>query len=503
MSRFVTARRTIAALAALAVLGVLCVLLGLGRGSAPETVRASPVDTLGAVPAALQRRMPELMRHYEVPGATVALVRDGRVTWVGAYGVADRAAGRRMTADAVFRAESISKPVTAWGVMRLVEAGRIELDAPVQRYLTDWTLPASSYDLNEITVRRLLSNSAGLSRGTIGEEYAPGTPRPSLRDYLTREVHIVRRPGTAFAYSNVGFNLLQLLVESVTGRDFAAYMAEAVLRPLGMTRAHFGPVDAQPAAVPTGYELDGTPVPPYEYPAQASGGLRAPAGDLARFVAATVAVDDSARIGGLSADRVRALHVPQVPVDGLFGVVADAYSLGHFVETLPGGRRAVWHGGQGHGWMAHVHAVPAADAGIVILTNSERSWPLFARVLDEWTRGSGLGRVGMHWISTASTGLLALVALLGGTTLWMGVRLVAGLRAGRRRWAPLSRVAWARRLVQAGVGLGVLGGLAWSAAQPYLFVTSIAPSMAGWAGWALLLWATLLVGAALCPRTGR
>lgn len=148
-------------------------------------------------------------------------------------------------------------------------------------------------------------------------------------------------------------------------------------------------------------------------------------------------------------------------------------------------------------------AVPAADAGIVILTNSERSWPLFARVLDEWTRGSGLGRVGMHWISTASTGLLALVALLGGTTLWMGVRLVAGLRAGRRRWAPLSRVAWARRLVQAGVGLGVLGGLAWSAAQPYLFVTSIAPSMAGWAGWALLLWATLLVGAALCPRTGR
>ena len=500
MSPSIILRRTIGVIA---VLGVLCVLLGLGRGSAPETVRASPVDTLGAVPATLEHRMPELMRRYEVPGATVALVRDGRVTWVGAYGVADREAGRRMTEDAVFRAESISKPVTAWGVMRLVETGRIELDAPVQRYLTDWTLPGSTYDVREITVRRLLSHSAGLARGTIGEEYAPGAPRPSLRDYLTREVHIVRRPGTAFAYSNVGFNLLHLLVESVTDRDFATYMAEAVLRPLGMTRSHFGPVDSLAAAAPTGYELDGTPVPPYEYPAQASGGLRATAGDLARFVAATVAADDSARVGELSADRIRALHAPRVPVDGLFGVVADAYGLGHFVETLPGGRRAVWHGGQGHGWMAHVHAVPAADAGIVILTNSERSWPLFARVLDLWTRRSGLGSVGMHWITTASTGLLALIALLGGTTLWMGVRLAAGLRAGRRRWAPLSRVAWARRLVQAAVGLGVLGGLAWSAAQPYLFVTSIFPATAGWAGWALGLWATVLVGVALCPRTDR
>ncbi len=126
-----------------------------------------------------------------------------------------------MAVDAICRAESISKSITAWGVMRLVEQGLVGLDDPVQQYLGDWKLPESEYSEQEVTIRRLLSHSAGMSLGTIGEEYTPQSNIPSLRDYLTHEARLIREPGSGFLYSNPGFNLLELL----TGRDFAEYMA--------------------------------------------------------------------------------------------------------------------------------------------------------------------------------------------------------------------------------------------------------------------------------------
>ena len=78
---------------------------------------------------------------FEVPGAAVALVRDGRLTWSEGYGQADLARGVAVTPDTVFQVGSISKSVTAWGVMRLVQQGKLDLDAPVERYLTRWHLP--------------------------------------------------------------------------------------------------------------------------------------------------------------------------------------------------------------------------------------------------------------------------------------------------------------------------------------------------------------------------
>jgi len=99
----------------------------------------------------------------EVHGASVALVRNGGVAWSTGYGQADAARGLPVTADTVFHTGSISKPVTAWGVMRLVEQGRLDLDVPVETYLTRWHLPASPFDSDGVTIRRLLSHSAGLS----------------------------------------------------------------------------------------------------------------------------------------------------------------------------------------------------------------------------------------------------------------------------------------------------------------------------------------------------
>ena len=477
----------------LLIAGVLGIALSGCAGPSAE-----PSASLDTFTDHLDARLPALMDRYDVPGATLALVRAGEPVWTGAYGWADREQGRPMTTDALFRAESISKPVTAWGVMRLVDQGHVGLDDPVQQHLGDWTLPASEVDAQPITIRHLLSNSAGLALGTIGEEYAPGSDVPPLRNYLTREVERIRPPGSAFAYSNAGFNLLQLLIESVTGRDFAAHMAEDVLRPLGMERAHFAWSDSLRPTVPMGYDLDGTPVPPYVYPAQASGGLWASADAIARFVAAEVARPDSAR-SVLDAASLRTLHTPQIAIPGLFGFVADAYGLGHFIETLPDSGPAIWHGGQGHGWMTHFHAVPATGDGIVILTNSQRSWPLMAHVLTDWARWSGIGSVKMGRITTATTALHVLIGFLGLMALAQAVRLGRGLLRGTRRWAPLASTNWRRRSLQMALSLGVLTALAWMAAQPYLMVSSIFPRAAGWAGIALFGLACLGFLSALFP----
>jgi CubicO group peptidase (beta-lactamase class C family) len=448
------------------------------------------------------------MDRYDVPGATLALVRRGAVVWSGAYGYADRAQQRQMTVDAVFRAESISKPVTAWGVMRLVEQGHIDLDAPVEQYAGNFKFPETAYDERMITVRRLLSNSAGLPLGPIGPgaEYSPGSDMPSLRDYLSEEAHLVREPGAEFAYSNVGFNMLELLVEDVTGRDFATYMADEVLGPLGMHRSRFGWAETLHTAMPVGHELEGTPVPPYVYPVKASGGLLAPVEDIARFVGAeggrSIAspFPDTMDRAVLKPESIGRLHTPQVEIDGLFAWVADTYGFGHFLETLPDGRRAVWHGGQGHGWMTHFHAVPDAGDGIVILTNSERSWPLMARVLRDWARWSGLGSVQFSRIVQAATALWILIGGVMLAVLGQTVRLIHGGWHGRRRWAPLARTARLRRSLQAAGALGGIAVLAWSLAQPYLFVTSIFPNAAGWAGIALGLGAAVMGLSALMPR---
>ncbi|HKL88313.1 MAG TPA: serine hydrolase domain-containing protein [Salinibacter sp.] len=471
---------------------VMMVLVGCGQRSVAAR------DSLTAFTAHLDARVPALMDWYDVPGVSIALVRDGEQVWAGAYGVADRDTGRPMTVDAVFRVESISKPVTAWGVMRLVEAGRIDLDAPVARYLDTWTFPESPYDEETVTVRQLLSNSGGLALGTVGEEYRPNEERPTLRTHLSRNVRLVRAPGSAFSYSNAGFDLLELLVESVTGRDFAAYMTATVLRPLGMHRAQFGWADSLATAMPTGYDRAGTPVPPYVYPGNAAGGLFADVGAIARFAQSTVT--DADRRAVLSDSSVRVLHTPQVTVPGLYGMVTDAYGLGHFTETLPDGHRAVWHGGQGHGWMSHVHAVPATGDAIVILTNSGRSWPLMAEVLTDWGRWSGIGAVKMGRITTATTALWVGIALVVLASLWGAGRLVWGLRSGRRRWGPTARTGRLARLGMAGIGVGVLAVLMWAAAQPYLTLTSVFPVAADWAGLALLIGSLVLVASALFPQ---
>jgi CubicO group peptidase (beta-lactamase class C family) len=486
--------------AAMSAFFLLVLLTGAGCSRQSFETRGS----LDGFTGYLDGRVPLLMDRYGVPGVSMALIRGGEPVWSGAYGYASLESGTRMTVDSVCRAESISKSVTAWGVMRLVEQGLVNLDGPVQHYLGGWQLPESEYNEQEVTVRRLLSGNAGMPLGLIGEgtEYPPRSDMPSVRDFLTDEARLIREPGSGFMYSNVGFNLLELLIEEAAGRDFAEYMAAEVLIPLGMSDSSFSWEESFHSMVPTGYELQGTPVPPYVYPVKASGGLFSDVEDIARFASAGMTGSSNTKRSVLSRESIRMIHAPEVDIPGIFGLVADSYGFGHFIEILSDGRQAVWHGGQGHGWMTHFHAISESGDGIVILTNSQRSWPFIAQVLTDWSRWIGIEPVKFGRIIYAVTAARMLIWVFLLVSLWLVYRFVRGLAGGDRRWAPLSRVSRGVRLLQASLAVGVIAFLAWSAAQPYLFVRSIVPGTAERAGISLMVLAFIVILSTLFPPVG-
>lgn len=439
-----------------------------------------------------------------IPGVSVLLVRDGKPIWSQAFGYANREQGVALSIDDMMMTHSISKSVSAWGVMRLVDQKLIDLDDPVADHLGGWQFPDSPYDVRAVTVRRLLSLNAGVPLGPIGIHYAPDQVIPPLEASLVGDsVRLFREPGSGFAYSNSSFALLELLIERVTGRAFAEYMEAEVLRPLGMNAARFA---WDPSwEVPLGYRIDGTPVEPFLYPNRASGGLFATIHDLGRFAAATVAApNDVTESAVLSPAAGTEMYAPQVAIPGIFGVVSDSYGLGHFLEVLPGGSTAVWHGGQGLGWMTHFHAIPETGDAIVILTNSQRSWPFMAHILGDWSRWVGLGPVGMSRIGGAVTFMRILVGLLFLFALWRTVTVLLDLAGGHRRLA-LGRFGtiWPRG-AELLVALAMTGVVLWASQQEYLFITSVFPRETPRLAASLIVTAAALAFSAVSPvQTGQ
>lgn len=476
-------------------------------GCAREPVQ--PGAPLAAFAERLDARVATLMRRFDVPGVAIALVRDGEVAWTRAYGYADRDAGVPLAVDAVFHTGSLSKPVSAWGALRLVEEGALGLDDAVASIVGDWAPSPEGRGLDGVTVEDVLGHTSGAAIGPIGVSYPVGTPLPPLREVLARDVRFDRAAGSSFRYSNAGFDLIELAIEEATGERFEDVMVDLVLDPLAMTDASFAWRDAYGDRLPSGYDLRGQPVPPFLYATRASGGLFATVTDVARFVAASTSPGGDAAGRVLSRASLARLHAPRTPVTGPYGLVADAYGLGHFVEHLGDGTRAVWHGGQGYGWMTHLHVVPELGVGIVMLTNSQRSWPLIAGVLRDWADWEGVGGVKMERVEHGVAAMRALIAGLILATVTVAGRLAVDVARGRRRPAPFAARGRRRRVLRAVLGAAALSGLAWAAAQPYLLVSSVFPGVAGSAGWAgAALSFAMLADAAFAPageprRSGR
>lgn len=336
----------------------------------------------------LDRLVPQLLEKYDVPGTAVALARKGEVVWAEGYGLADEKSLRPVTRATVFQAASISKSVTAWGALKLVEQGKLQLDAPAEKYLTRWHLPNSEFDSDGVTIRRLLSHTAGLSlSGYPGFE--PEKPLPSVEESLSGKtngvggVRIEREPGSQWSYSGGGYTLLQLIIEEASGKRFVDFMQEEVLEPLGMRNSSFDWTHKLKPATATAYRRRGQPLPNYLFTARAAAGLYTTAEDLARFVAAAMPgpAKKLAGRGVVNPESVEAMFTPAAETRPGSGI---HYGLGYGIQTLPNGVRAVGHSGGNRGWKLRFALLPGKKEGIVVLTNSDTGARLYQEVLCAW-----------------------------------------------------------------------------------------------------------------------
>jgi len=231
------------------------------------------------------------MRRLNVPSVSIAVVRNGSLAWARAYGHV-RTGGPAATTNTLFQAASISKTITAVAVLRLVEAGQLDLDRDVNEYLKAWKLPKGSG--GPVTLRELLSHTGGVNVGGF-PGYPAGAPVPSLLQVLegtppsvTVAVRVDSVPGSSWRYSGGGYTIVQQLLTDVTGKTFPDLMKELVLGPTGMRASAFSQPLRQggQASVATPYSANGRAVEggPHIYPELAAAGLWTTPTDLALFL---------------------------------------------------------------------------------------------------------------------------------------------------------------------------------------------------------------------------
>jgi CubicO group peptidase (beta-lactamase class C family) len=269
--------------------------------------------------------------------------------------------------------------------MLLAEAGKIDLDAPISTYLTRWELPESGFDNDQVSVRRLLSHTAGLVDGLGFGDYEADEALPTLEESLSRprgsddeqaQIELGREPGSEWDYSGGGYLILQLIVEEVSGMSFGQYMQSAVFEPLGMTRSTYGYL-GDLGNISGSYDRQGNPAPLYRYAAAGATGLSSSAADLSRFAQAQIPGSSVAPVLPLAS--VAAMREPHGREMG-----ADIWGLGTmlFAPTAEGSFVFGHDGANDPSINSSVRINP--DNGDAIIALSTGPAYLASRITYEW-----------------------------------------------------------------------------------------------------------------------
>lgn len=376
----------------------------IGCGTPPDTAAdAEPVPGAAEVAERLQPSiqiegespvlwsMEERLSHHEVPAVSVAVLEDGKLLWAQAWGVADTETGREATATTLFQAASMSKPVAALTALTLVDEGVVELDAPVNRYLTSWQLPDNQFTADSaVTLRGLMTHSAGTTVwGFPGyrkdEPFAAGQPLATNAEVLdglgnTDSVRVFKVPGTSMRYSGGGYTILEQLVEDVTGLPFPEAAAARVLGPAGLTRSTY----AQPlpdnrwAEAARGHSGDGSEVEGewHTYPEQAAAGLWTTPTELAELSIHLLGILEGDSTGIMSPAMLQAAMTPHHAGDPAFENWGLGFALSGSGDTVRFG-----HGGANEGFRSDWVVYRGTGNGAVVMTNGDRGSALAQEVL--------------------------------------------------------------------------------------------------------------------------
>lgn len=414
-------------LATVAALGLWALLVAFGaREGWLRPMVAPPGDAAAFLKWAESRYAAESRGNI-----AIVLLNEGYVqqTWFASRGQA-------VDAESLFQVASLSKWLTAWGAMTLVEQGRIDLDAPVSRYLTRWNLPPSEFNNEDVTIRRLLSHSAGLTDGLGFLGFVPEASLPTIEAELSDPVDILpgrngvvrvgARPGDTWRYSGGGYLILQLVIEEVTQEAFNDYMRRAVFAPLGMSASTF--VNPDLGHLAEIYAADGTEAIHYRFTATGAASLYTSAADLTRFLEAQVSRPGAPAGGGVL--RPETLQEMHVPVAFLFDLPVWGLGISLYAPNGAGGFVIGHDGSNFPAINTTARLDPATGNGVIVLSSGSAT--LASEIGGEWLYWQ-TGNVGLDTIVLFDLQRILILFACGVIVIVAGV--IAFAWFGRRRVA--------------------------------------------------------------------
>lgn len=332
----------------------------------------------------------ERLAHYNVPAISFALIDLGEIAWAQAYGTISATSEEKVTADTIFQAASIAKPVTAFGVMRMNDEGAININSDISKYLTSLTLPESEFTANaKITFKNLLDHTSGLSGGGY-QGYADSSEIPNDVETFfgqgpatnpTTKIEFV--PNTQVRYSGAGYTLAEIALSDVFDRSFEDIMDEWVLSKLQMKNSSFSIEHPNTAGIQTafGHDAKGNPIAGgwRRHPEQAAAGLWSTPADLAKL-----AIEMSKAFNGKSnvlsqtaAQEMLSRVLPEQDLTEQFG--------GHPAMTfvIRGENEGFMfkHSGGTVGYRCFLIMYPSTGKGAVFMTNSDAGFSIGLEML--------------------------------------------------------------------------------------------------------------------------
>ena len=331
----------------------------------------------GLLPAVIIKDAPhqthtlaERMAAMHVNGVSIAVIHNGQIEWARGYGVAT-IGGPQVTPETLFQAGSISKPVAALAALRMVQQGKLTLDADVNSMLKSWKLPDAPVAAGKpVTLRELLTHTGGTTvHGFPG--YATDAPVPTLIQVLNGEkpantapIRIETEPGTKWNYSGGGFTIMQQIVIDQSGEAFPKLLDDTVLTPIGMTHSTYRqplPTDRKALAA-TPYDAEGKPIPggAHTYPEMAAAGLWTTPSDIARYE-----IEVQTSLAGKSNHVLSQQMTKQMLTPGL-----GSWGLGVQLGGSPTNPYFT-HGGVNEGFESLFVAYEQGGDGAVVMTNAQ------------------------------------------------------------------------------------------------------------------------------------
>jgi len=334
------------------------------------------------------------MRSKRLPGLALGIVKGNRILHLRGFGIADLA-GRPVTPQMPFIIGSLTKSFTALAIMQLVEAGQLELDAPVQRYIP-WFRVNDPQASTQITLRHLLNHTSGISR-YVGRELLAGTGDGTIEQRVRelRTVTLTQPVGASFQYSNTNYLILGLLIEIVSGQSYEFYIQQHIFTPLEMQHSFASQGEALRDGLVTGYRWwFGIPFPahlPYLDDALPAGFLLSSAEDMAHYLIAHMNGGRHNETSILSPAGIAELHRPEVSLS-----TSARYGMGWLTETV-NGLSVLTHTGDTANFHADMVILPQSQVGIIILANANN---VLASQVET------VGQLGMWHIAADVTSLL-------------------------------------------------------------------------------------------------